>query len=77
LWAGGLAEKHVRGAIVGKVFKKIIKKQFENLRDGDRFWYQKIFSGRQLRILERTRLADIIRRNTKIKDLNENVFLVE
>jgi len=46
------------------------------LRDGDRFWYARTFTGRELDELERTRLSDIIRRNTSIGDeLNGNVFL--
>jgi hypothetical protein len=76
VWIGGLAEDHKRGAMVGELFFRILKNQFEALRNGDRYWYQKIFSGRKLRELERTRLADIIRRNTEInKEMASNVFL--
>jgi hypothetical protein len=37
LFVGGLAEKPVRGAIVGPIFGKIIALQFKYLMDGDRF----------------------------------------
>ena len=78
IWVGGLAEDHLPGALVGELFFAILKDQFERLRDGDRFWYQNVFSGRQLRELEKTTLAGIIRRNTKIgKEIQDNVFLVE
>jgi probable selenium-dependent hydroxylase accessory protein YqeC len=36
------------------------------LRDGDRFFYRNIFPHYQIKKLERTTLADIIRRNTSI-----------
>src|SRR3989442_4654207 len=43
-------------------------------RDGDRFWFERQFSGRQLWSLENTRLSDIIRRNTSIKNIQDNAF---
>jgi hypothetical protein len=44
------------------------------MRDGDRYWYEAIFSGRQLAAIRATRLSDIIRRNTSITKLQDNVF---
>lgn len=77
LWVGGLAENNVDGALVGEVFYKILKDQFERLRDGDRFWYEHIMSGKELRKIEKTTLAKIIRRNTNInKEIQNNVFLI-
>ena len=40
LFIGGLAEDHAPGAMVGATFETIIGEQFENLRDGDRLWWQ-------------------------------------
>ena len=34
LWTGGLAEKHVKGGLLGQTFAEIISDQFEALRDG-------------------------------------------
>jgi len=77
LWVGGLAEDHVFGASVGPTFRKIIANQFERLRTGDRFWYQRIFFGSQLQALQQTRLSDIIRRNTVITKIQDNVFFFD
>ena len=53
----------------------VLVDQFQRIRDGDRFWYQNIFQGRQLDELERTTLADVIERNTGIDNLQGNVFV--
>jgi len=77
LWTGGLAEAPVNGGQVGETFHTIIRDQFIALRDGDRFWYERVFRGRKLRELRATRLADVIRRNTDIdSELQDDVFRV-
>lgn len=76
LWVGALAEDQVPGAMVGELLRAVMKDQFERLRDGDRFWYQLVFSGPQLAEIESTTLADIIRRNTTITDeIQDRVFI--
>lgn len=74
LWVAGLAEDHLPGSSVGPTFSRIIARQFERIRDGDRNWYEAIFSGRQLAAIRATRLSDIIRRNTAITKLQDEVF---
>jgi hypothetical protein len=74
MFVGGMAEDHAPGASVGPLFKAIIVSQFENLRDGDRYWYENVFSGQELDNLEKTTLADVIRRNTTLTNLQDNVF---
>lgn len=74
LWVGGLAEDHAPGGSVGMTFRTIIADQFIRLRDGDRFWYQKTFSGQELSRLQNTHLSDIIGRNTTTTNLQQNVF---
>ena len=46
LWVGGLAETPVsnEGTQLGELFRSIIVKQFTDLRDNDRFWYQNYLS---------------------------------
>ena len=41
LYAGGMTEKRVPGTYVGKTFACILGKQFHNLKQGDRFWYER------------------------------------
>lgn len=76
-WIGGLAEDKLPGALVGELLFTVFKNQFERLRDGDRFWYERVFSGEALATLEATTLADVIRRNTTIgTEIPNNVFVV-
>ena len=75
LFVGGLAEDHAKGSSVGPTFQAIIANQFERIRDGDRFWYQNIFSGLQLRAIQNTQLSDIIRANTNTTNIQNNVFV--
>ena len=73
---GGLCEDAVGKGIVGPLFHAILKDQFVRLRDGDRFWYQcdPGLSKAEMRSLSRTRLSDIIRRNTLIEKIRDDVF---
>jgi hypothetical protein len=74
LWVGGLAEDHVSGGSVGPTFRRILTDQFRRLRDGDRYWFENQFSGGQLFRLEQTQLSDVIRRNSGISNVQDNVF---
>jgi peroxidase len=74
LWVGALAEDHAPGASVGPLVQRVVADQFLRVRDGDRYWYQRAFQGEELRRLENTHLADVIRRNTGLTQLQRNVF---
>ncbi len=77
LWVGGLAEPPHGNGLVGKTFAAIIRKQFVNTRDGDRFWYenrdrqpgtnQPYLTDAELALVRSTTLQDIIVRNTDFK----------
>lgn len=73
-WVGLLAEGHVRRASVGPTLKAILLNQFTRIRDGDRFWYEAIHGGETLERLAGTRLADVLRRNTSLTNLQPEVF---
>ena len=77
VWIGGLAEQHLPGALVGPLLQRVMSDQFQRLRDGDRFWYQTSFNREQIKRLEATTLADVIRRNTRIgQEISDDVFRV-
>ena len=76
LWVGGLSEDHVADGQVGETFHAIISDQFERVRDGDRFWYERSLSHKDLAYVEQTSLADVIRRNSTAVPVSDNVFYV-
>ncbi len=77
MWVGGLAEDSMPGSQLGELFHTIVKRQFEALRDGDRFWYERTLTQEERTEVERTRLSDIIRRNTDIGgEIPDDVFHV-
>jgi len=78
LWVGGLAEDPRGRSQLGHTFTRILKIQFRRLRDGDRYWYENTFDERDADAIRKTRLADVIRRNTDIGDeIPDNVFYVD
>ena len=40
LYAGAMAEKHLKDSFLGPTFTCIMAEQFRNLKLGDRFWYE-------------------------------------
>jgi len=76
LWVGGLAENHLPGAMVGQTFDVIIAQQFQNLRDGDRYWYQNQgFDPVTLSAIESTTLSSLILQNTDTKHMQADAFV--
>ncbi len=75
-WIGGLAEDATNGGVVGELINAVFTDQFTRSRDGDRFWYQNVYTGPLLQAIEQTTLADVIEQNTTIEGLRENVFIL-
>jgi hypothetical protein len=74
LLVGGLAEDHLPGSSVGPTFQAILVDQFQRTRAGDRLWFENTFSGAALGQLEQVTLADVIRWNTNLTNVQDNVF---
>ena len=76
LWAGGLAEDHAKGAVIGPTFGKIIGDQFTALRDGDRYYFEnQNFDRRTLNEIKHTTLSDLILRDTDTTAMQSDAFV--
>jgi hypothetical protein len=60
---------------MGATFRRILVDQFTRTRDGDRFWHQGTLSREERRLTEGVRLADIIKANTSLRNVQPNVFV--
>lgn len=77
-WIALMAEDHLPGASMGQTMSAIFLDQFIALREGDRFFYM---NDSELSASEKTwatnlRLSDIIRLNTGVEGIQNNVFFV-
>ena len=76
LWAGGLAEDHAPGAIIGPTFGEIIGDQFTALRDGDRYYFEnQKFDRQTLNEIKGTTLSDLILRDTDTTVMQSDAFV--
>ncbi len=75
-WVGMLAEEHEQGALVGKLVMTILERQFQLLRDGDRFYFENdpVLSPEEIEAIKVTTLHDVIMRNTDISLMQDEVF---
>ena len=79
LWTGVLAEDLIPGKSIGRLAHEIQRVQFENLRDGDFYYFENDpYLPRALRsIIRSSRLSDVIKRNTTITNLQSNMFFAK
>jgi hypothetical protein len=73
IWSAGVSEKPLPGSMVGPTFGCLMAKQFQNLRLGDRFWYENggwpsSFTLEQLAEIRKIKLSRIICDNTDEMD---------
>ncbi|XP_078278947.1 eosinophil peroxidase-like [Rhinoraja longicauda] len=76
LWIGGISEPFVEGGRVGPVLACLLGQQFQNLRNGDRFWWENegMFTRRQRKTLARISMSRIICDTTGIDLLPRDAF---
>eukprot|EP00794_Sanderia_malayensis_P020124 gene20124-22096_t len=74
LWIGGLAEDHMPDSELGETFQKIFIEGLLRIRDGDRFWYESTMSKEEIKMVNSLTLSKIIKANTNVKDIPDNVF---
>src|SRR5262245_46110758 len=76
LWAGGLAEDHVAGGVIGSTFARIIGDQFTELRDGDQYYFEnQNFDTQTLNEIKGTTLSDLMLRNTDTTAMQDDAFV--
>ncbi len=81
LLVGLFAEDAVAPSGAGETTQAIVGEQFERLRDADRFWFENkrkdggVFTKKEIKEIKETSYSDIIKLNTEIDELQENVFL--
>ncbi|AFY53459.1 heme peroxidase family protein [Rivularia sp. PCC 7116] len=81
LLVGMFAENSVAPSGAGETIQAVVGEQFERLRDADRFWFERTFkqggyfTKKEIKEIQETSYADIIKLNTEISELQENVFL--
>ena len=91
-WICGISEDHRRGSSLGPLFDRIVRREFQRLRDGDRFYFERrrYFTRNQFRKIETIRklvgprkqlgsiMRMIIERNTEIPGdkINTQPFFV-
>lgn len=79
LYVGLLVEDPIVGGLIGKTSACLIGNQFQRLRDGDRFYYERpgVFTRAQLVELKKATLAQIICNNgDRFKIIAQDAFLL-
>jgi peroxidase len=65
---------------MGPTAAEVVRVTLQRLRDGDRFFYKNpilnggLFTSEEIEEIDATKLSDIIRRNTNVQDIQDNVF---
>lgn len=65
---------------IGPTAAEIIRLSLQRLRDGDRFFFENpisnggLFTPEEIAEIDHTKLSDIIRRNTNVQDIQDNIF---
>ena len=76
-WIGMLSEDPIPGGSVGITTDAVITDQFRRLRDGDRFWFENAgFDSRDVAMLNRVTLSEIMARNSGVQGLQPSIFFV-
>lgn len=82
LYVGGMLESVPGEGRPGPLFRRIIKEQFERIRDSDRFWFENeamggVFSREEIREIKKIRLWDILVNATEIpaEAVQRNLFV--
>ena len=78
-WVGMLAEEKVTNTIFGRTMLNILERQFQQIRDGDRFYYMNdpSFSTEEKAEITSTKMYDVLMRNTDLEIMQKEVFIAK
>lgn len=79
LWVGLFAEPNAAGSSLPETVIRIMASQFEDLRDGDIYFYlnDPYLSSDDLSLITSSSLANVIERNTSARSMQSNVFFIQ
>lgn len=72
---GALLEAEEDGSQLGPTATTVIREQFANLRDGDRFYFENRFTPEQVEEIESTSLADIVERTSEVEHVYRDALI--
>ncbi|XP_067656391.1 myeloperoxidase-like [Haliotis asinina] len=80
LFPGALSETPVPGGLLGPTFTCLLGKQFQALKEGDRFWFEENnayvkFTRKQLREIRKASLSRVVCDNTDTYQIQRNAFI--
>ncbi|XP_071089130.1 salivary peroxidase/catechol oxidase-like [Haliotis cracherodii] len=80
LFPGALSEKPVPGGLLGPTFTCLLGKQFQALKEGDRFWFEENnayveFTPNQLNEIRKASLSRVVCDNTDTYMIQKNAFI--
>ncbi len=75
-WVGMLSEVHVNNGLFGSVVTTLLERQFQALREGDRFYFENLdFTVKEVEEINAVKLRDVLMRNTNMKVMQDDVFV--
>ncbi|XP_045841421.1 lactoperoxidase [Meles meles] len=76
IWVGGVAEPLVERGRVGSLLACLLGKQFQQIRDGDRFWWENpgVFTEKQRDSLQKMSFSRLVCDNTHITKVPRDPF---
>jgi peroxidase len=76
LFIGSICEaKYNKCSMLGELSHTVVLEQFQKIRSGDRLWYENRLNEKLIHHINKTKLSDIIKRNTCTKHVPCNVFV--
>ena len=77
LWVCIISEKSLENAVLGELGATIVGDQFQRIRDGDRFWYERDYPISLKAEIKSTQFAEVMMRNTGVAGLQFDIFHFE